>query len=258
MATQTHGSVMGVLVNGYDLSPFHNSISDSGSVEAVDETCFGPLGTPTTNKSYIAGQEDATVDLGGKYVIDHAVGAPNQDQVADVLEAAIRAATKPIVVTFPFGDGFGKNCSGYQADETSYDVQGAVSSILTVSSKFQSSTGTDALSVLHALAAEAAGTINGADLDAGAAYAAGSWKGIVAYLHVTDVTGATPSVIAKVQHSADGVTWTDLVTFAAITAKHKAARMQVLGNVNRHLRVQAVVAAGSTATFHLSAGRIPA
>lgn len=260
MATAQHGSVMGVLVNGYDLSPFHNSISESDNVDAVDETCFGPLGTPTIAKSYIVGLSDATLDLGGKYAIDHAAGAPNQDQVADVLEAALRSVNgKPIVTVLPWGDGFGNNCNGYLADETSYDVSGSVSAILTVASKFQSSKGTEPLSVLHPLAAEAAGAnVNGATLDAGAAYSALVWKGLNAYLHVTDVSGAGPSVTAKVQHSVDGTTWTDLATFAAVTAKHKALRLQFLGTVNRYLRTQFTVAAGTTATFHLSAGRIPA
>lgn len=258
MATQTHGSGMGVLVNGYDLSPFHNQLGENISVDTADETCFGPLGTPVTNKSYVVGLEDATLDLTGKFAKDHAVGAPNRDQVADVLEAAIRVAAKPIVTLFPFGDGFGKNCHGYLADMNSYDVQESVSAIVTVTSKFQSSHGSDLLAVLHPLAADVAGTNNGATLDAGVAYVAANWKGIIANLHVTDITGGAPSVACKVQHSADGTTWVDLVTFTAVTAKHKAQRLLVLGTVNRYLRAQSVVAAGSTATFHLSAGRIPA
>lgn len=259
MPLQTHGSVGGILVNGYDLSPFCNQLSENDTVEAVNETCFGPLGTPVTANAYIAGLEDATAQADGKYVIDHAAGAPNQDQIADVLEAAIRATAKPIVSFFPWGDGFGNNVGSYIADETSYDVSSSISSIITVSAKFQASGGASAGQVIHALASEAAGSnVPGTDLDAGVGYDATKWKGLNATLHVLDVSGAGPSLTAKVQHSVDGVTWADLVAFSAITAKHKAARVQFLGTVNRHVRAMWTVAAGTTATFHLSAGRIPA
>lgn len=54
------------------------------------------------------------------------------------------------------------------------------------------------------------GTVNVGLVDAAAA----TTGGFVACLHVLTLTGTgTPTIIAKVQHSADGVTWADLTSF---------------------------------------------
>lgn len=259
MTNPSHGSKAGLLVSGYDLSPFLNTLNDGVTVDTAESTTFGPLGSPVTAKSYIPGMEDATLDGSGNFVVDNAVGAPNKDQIADVLEAAIRAATKPICVRFPFGDGFGVNCTGMEADENSYAVDSPINAVVKVTTKLMASGGAEPLAVLHALAQEAAPGVPGATLDAGATYLPAKWKALVAYLHVTNVGGAGPSLTCKVQHSADNATWVDLATFAAVTQKHQAQRIIVAsGAINRYLRANWSIAAGTTATFHLAAGRVPA
>jgi hypothetical protein len=63
-----------------------------------------------------------------------------------------------------------------------------------------------------------------------------SSNGGVGFLHVTANTrnGATDF---KVQHSSDGVTYVDLVTFASVSANTTTAqRVAVSGTVNRYVR----------------------
>lgn len=79
----------------------------------------------------------------------------------------------------------------------------------------------------------------------------GSTNGLQAYLHVTAFTGT--SVTVKIQHSTDGSTWSDLVSFAAASAIG-TERVTTSGTVNRYLRV---VTSGtfSNATFCVNAVR---
>jgi hypothetical protein len=71
---------------------------------------------------------------------------------------------------------------------------------------------------------------------------ASSANGGVGYLQVTECTGVT-NVVAKVRHSADDITYADLITFAAVTPwtppatppAAAAQRSTVAGTVNRHL-----------------------
>ena len=60
-------------------------------------------------------------------------------------------------------------------------------------------------------------------------------NGGVAYLNVTGVTGTSPNIVVKVQHSTNNSTWVDLATFTAATAIG-AQRIPVSGTVNRYLR----------------------
>lgn len=79
----------------------------------------------------------------------------------------------------------------------------------------------------------------------------GTSNGLQAYIHVTAFTGT--SVTAKIQHSTDNSTWSDLVSFTAATAIG-AERVTVAGTVNRYLRV---VTSGtfSAASFAVNAVR---
>lgn len=254
-ATATHGSVANLLANGYDLSEFFNSIDAGGGTGQLEDTGFGPIGSPPVAKSYIPDMGDATLKCTGKYVIDTTGLSP--DKVADVIEAALGAESAGskanIPVTYlPLGDGFGLSTFEILSTITTWNVTSPVNAIVSCEADFQSSVGSRRGKVLQP-AQPATGTVNGATLDAGALYDATKWKGISANAHVLS---AGAGVTCKVQHSTDGVTWVDLVTFTVRSADHQAENQQVLGTVNRYLRAQVVAA--STATVHIAAGRIPA
>lgn len=255
-----HGSKAGLLYNGYDLSPFLMQVASGVQIDVPESTCFGPLGTPVTAKSYVAGLEEGTLDCNGIFDVDNATGQPNQDRIDDVLSAALRK--KQPLTYLPFGDGFGNDCGGQNGNETKYEISSPVADLVKVNMSFQSCSGVEPLSVLHVLQQEASPGGPGTDLDAGAGYSAALYKGAVAYLHVTQLSIGAGDTLGpvKVQHSSDGVTWVDLITFTNVVAptKHNAQRVAVLGTVNRHLRANWTLSAGATATFHLACGRIPA
>lgn len=73
---------------------------------------------------------------------------------------------------------------------------------------------------------------------------ASSANGGAGYLQVVAYTGFT-NVVFKIRHSADDVTYADLITFTTVTAI-SAQRATVAGTVNRHLAVDGnVTGAGS-------------
>lgn len=68
--------------------------------------------------------------------------------------------------------------------------------------------------------------------------AAGSSNGGIAHLHVTVVSGTTPTNDVIIEHSTNGSTgWTTLATFAQVTGSTATERVVVAGTVNRYLRV---------------------
>lgn len=95
-------------------------------------------------------------------------------------------------------------------------------------------------------------------VDSGASSAAGG----VGVLHVTAMTGLTGNVV-KIRHSADDVTYADLITFTNVTpwtppAAAPAAAAQsvtVAGTVNRHLAVDGNVTGSGTTTLMVAFAR---
>lgn len=86
----------------------------------------------------------------------------------------------------------------------------------------------------------------GADsVDNGASSAAGG----VGYQQVTALSGFT-GFVGKIRHSADDITYADLITFANVTAAPAKERLTVSGTVNRHLAFNGdVTVTGSITIF---------
>lgn len=112
--------------------------------------------------------------------------------------------------------------------------------------------------ILHALSAETGnGNTEGASSqDAGTSSANGG----AGYFQLPALTlGTATNLTAKVRHSADDVTYADLVTFAAVIAGPNAQRVSVAGTVNRHLASSwtfgGTPGGGTTATFAVGFAR---
>ncbi len=74
-------------------------------------------------------------------------------------------------------------------------------------------------------------------------------NGAVGYQQISDFTGFT-GFIGKLQHSADNITYADLITFANVTAANTSERATVTGTVNRYLCfVGDVTGSGSITPF---------
>lgn len=236
------GTTAKVYANGYDLSGYLKGADSSASREMYDSTTLGD-----SDREYVAGLRDASFSADGLFEADST--APKVD---DILHAAMGNATAVILTHLPYGDGLGNRGIGMDGDESSYEVSSPVDDLVSVALEVQSSVGREAIRVLHPIGAETA-TGNGTGLD----NSASSANGGSAYLQVTAASGTAPSLTAKVQHSADDITYADLITFDAATAIG-AQRKSVAGTVNRYTRARHEISGtGPSFTYHLGFNRRP-
>jgi len=231
MPTFAHGKNVNVFVNEYDFSAFFNDVSATSTVETSETSAFG-----SSAKTYIVGLQDGTVSLSGMFDGTAVTGT-------DVFfSAALSSATKLNVIVAPSGHSNGANAIVLEADDTSYEVSGAVADVVQTSAEFQSSDGVEHGKILSSGSAISA-TGNGTSVD----NAASSANGGVGFVSVPTNT-RNGNITVKVQQSADNSTFTDLITFTVVSSTTKTSqRVEVTGTVARYLRVNYTVA-GSTGT----------
>lgn len=236
-----HGKGLSVLVSEYDLSAYLNSVDTSLVAETAETTTFG-----SSAKSYIVGQRDATISLGGFF--DGSAGA-----VDEVLSAALGASSTPVISICPQGAAtIGARALVAKGHDTSYQVTGAVGDAVSISAEFQADgDGQGPAQPGVILADLIARTGTGASLtvvDNGA----GTSNGLVANLHVT---ACAVNTLFTIYHSADNVTFPVLVSFNALSAPGSQQVVVPDGTtVHRYLRLTWSGTAGSR-TFAVTAAR---
>lgn len=214
-----HGKSTRLLFNASDLSAYFRDASASRSVETAETTAFGQ-----DAKTYIVGLEDGTLSASGMF--DGAQGA-----VDDVLRTALGGDANDVISVFPEGLSVGKVALSAAVKRTSYEVSSPVGDVVATSLEVQADGGID-----RGIALAAAAAVTASGTSAAQDNGASSANGGVGYLHVTgnDRNGSTA---LKVQHSADNVTWVDLITFASVpTNTATSERVAVTGTVNRYVR----------------------
>jgi hypothetical protein len=228
MPTFAHGKNVNVFVNEYDFSTYFNDVSATTSVETAEVSAFG-----SNAKEYIVGLLDGTVSLSGMFD-----GTATGTDV--VFSAVLGSTTKQNVIVAPSGHSNGASAIVLEADDTSYEVSGAVADVVQTSAEFQSSDGVEHGKILSSGTAISS-TGNGTSVD----NALSSANGGVGFLSVPTNT-RNGNITVKVQQSADNSTFTDLITFTVVTSTQKTfQRVEVTGTVARYLRVNYTVA-GST------------
>ena len=230
MPTFAHGKNVNVFVNEYDFSTFFNDVSATSTVETSETSAFG-----SSAKTYIVGLTDGTVSLSGMFD-----GTATGTDV--VFSAVLGSTTKQNVIVAPSGHSNGASAIVLEADDTSYEVSGAVADVVQTSAEFQSSDGVEHGKILSSGSAISA-TGNGTSVD----NTTSSANGGVGFLSVPTNT-RNGNITVKVQQSADNSTFTDLITFTVVSSTTKTfQRVEVTGTVARYLRVNYTVA-GSTGT----------
>ena len=231
MPTFRHGKGVSVFIDAYDFSAYFKDLTNSNNVETAETTAFG-----SNAKTYIVGLKDGSVSLSGYFESTDSTGT---DQY---FSSILGSATKQKVIIAPEGHSNGARATVLQSDDTSYEVSGSIGDVVGASAEFQADSGVDHGVILSAGTAVSS-TSNGTAVDNSAATSNGG----VAYLSVPTNT-RNGNITIKVQQSADNSTFTDLVTFTAVTSTQKTSeRVEVAAgtSVARYLRVSYTVA-GST------------
>lgn len=232
-----HGKQGRLMVGKYDVSAYLHEVSYPATIETARVNTLGD-----DNAERIVGVGDGQVGASGYF--DGAPGA------IDAIIADLKSVETPApFIGMPQGltaiGNRGRLGQGFIVDhEISGGTSGAVETALTI----DPDGGVDFAVLLADLAARTGnGNTSGVD------NAASSANGGVAVLSVTAFSGFS-SVTVKVQHSTDNSTFTDLVSFTAVTAA-VAERKTFSGTVNRYLRVSTTVSGSGSLTFAVAAAR---
>jgi len=195
-----------VMADQYDISQFLKKMNPQRNRDYADCTTL-----PETSKSYTPVLRGGSFMLEGLYRSNAVAGASLQDIFASLPDTQI------IVTGYPDTRAVGKPAMLMYADAVKYNLDAVVADLVKVSIELTSQKWAVEHGVsLHDLTAET-GTGNGTSVDNGAA----TTNGGVAVLHCTAITGASPSVVVKIQSSSNGSTWSDLLSFTAATAATK-------------------------------------
>jgi hypothetical protein len=203
----------------------------TSSVETAETSTFG-----SSAKEYITGLEDGTISVSGMFE------GTEDEGTDDFFATALGSSSKVKVIVAPEGHANGNRAVMLQADDTSYEVSGAIADVVQASAEFQSSDGID-----HGVILSSGSAVSATGSGTGVDNAASSANGGVGFLSVPANT-RNGNVTVKIQASADNTTFTDLITFAVVSSATKTSeRVEVTGTVARYLRVNYTVA-GSTGT----------
>lgn len=223
-----HGKNTAVMYNGSNLSSYFNDASMSQDVETAETTAFGD-----SAKTYITGLKDGTMSMSGMF--DGAT-----DAIDAVLTSTLAASDADVATVVPAGLTAGNASFSAEVRETSYEISSPVSDVVAANLEVQATGGID-----RGLLLAGASTLSASATSGAINNVSSTSNGGVAYLHVTDNTRDGSSTF-KVQDSADGVTYADLITFTSVSASATGGeRVAVTGTVDQYVRAE-VVPGGSS------------
>ena len=229
-----HGKDTKVYVNSSNYSTYFNSADATRTADTAESTTFG-----NSAKTFIAGEKDGTVSLTGFF-----------DATADgVLQPLLGGADFDLVMGID-GLDTGDYATFSKGNITNYAVSSPVGDIVATSLDVQSDEGMWNGSVLTASAFTTTAAQGSAQDNASS-----TANGCGAFLIVTSVSGTSPTGDVKIQHSADNVTYVDLITFTQATAATSEVKFVDSGTtINRYIRVYNTIGGSSTPTINAIVG----
>jgi hypothetical protein len=227
-----HGKDTKVFMDSTDLSSYLSSADPSRTVDVGETTTFG-----SSNKTFVAGEKDASVSFSGFF-----------DATADnIIQGLVGTNDKVALIGFDGVDAT-DDCMFGKGVTTNYGISSPVGDVVAVTFDLQAS-GFFSGSVLENATVTATG--NGTARD----NASSTSNGGGAFIIATSVSGtSTPTLTAKITHSADNSTYADLVSFTALTSAGAEVKEVASGTtVNRYLKVVYTVS-GTNPSFNVIVG----
>ena len=214
------------------LAAILRTVSPSATVDMLDATTLND-----TAKTFVPGLEDMALSVDGLF--DNTTSAGSA--FANITAAISATSTVPTSVA-PSGFAVTNPVWLLPAKTITYEVTSAVADLVQFSMSLGAATA-PSLGVSLADLAVVSATGNGTSVD----NAAGTTNGGIAQLHVTAVSGTTPTLAVIVQHSTNNSTWTTLGTFTTATAA-TSETITFSGTVNRYVRAS-YTAGGTSPQF---------
>lgn len=246
---EIHGSETRIYANGLDISSLFREAEWGRSRELVDTTAFSDTADSMIPSPVSAGDLNAA----GMWELDPDTGV---QVVKDMLDAsADNLDGDSVIVCMSRDTTIGDDGFLLIGSATNHRVKQPLKDVVQTTFEAKANRSLD-VKALHPLAARtAAHTTTGLDNGAPSTF------GGVGALTVTALTGTTPVLAAKLQHSSDSTdgidgAWVDLVSFDTINAAAVAAGYAstgvVTGTVNDWVRLVMTVSSGSLTSTTLA------
>lgn len=209
-----------VIYGNTALAAYLRTVTPSTNVDMLDVTTL-----IDTSKQMAPGLVEHTLSLDGLF--DNTTGAGT---VWNAITTPINAGSTVPTSVAPAGFATGNQVWMLPARTVSYEVSSNVSDVVPFQMSLGAGQATNIGVSLGDLTARTA-TANGTSVDNTQATS----NGAIAHLHVTDVSGTTPSLAVTVEHSTNGSSWTTLGSFTAASTS-SSELISVTGTVNRYVR----------------------
>jgi hypothetical protein len=237
MPTFRHGKNTVVLSDEYSLSDYLNSVSHSNAVETPETTVFG-----LADRTYIVGHTDGSISFEGLFEGD-------TDAIDELLDAALGSDTERVITIGNEGGALGRRAVLLASKSQAYEISSPLTDVVSITGSAVANGGLDYGVFLASQAITTTLTGNAVD------NAASSSNGGVGHLHIT-ANANDGATVAKIQSSADNVSWADLVTFTTVTASTTASeRIAITGSVPRYLRALVTPAGSGSLTVNIAFSR---
>lgn len=222
-----HGRFADIVAGSTRVSTIFRSANFSVDVDTAETSTF-----LQSYKTHIAGQGGGTLELEGLY-----------DTVLSSVPRATFFVENQVVTIGPAGLAVGDLARLILTDTVNYTESSSVGDAVLANWSLQSDGEVGFGSVLRGAGdAAVTATGNGTTVDYGAAVTAAVWA---LHVHVTAASGTTPTLVVKIQDSADGSDWADVagVTTGTLTT---ATSVRVTGTNTIRRFVRAVHTVGGT------------
>lgn len=229
-----------VLADGLDLSGTLKSLESMGETEMHDSTALGTTGF----RSFVPGLTERGVQGEGMWAYDGTTDAFSLDKAFH--DEHVAGANRLISVGFQ-GSAIGATAKLYNTKQVKYSIKETIGQI--IMANFETKVTADVANSLLGYAKDGVwlmnqavtGTVNGTTFDDGA----GATTGWLAHCHVT--ADNFSNMVVKVQHSTDGSSWADLISFTAFSTIGAQQASNTVTSVNRFIRAIVSTFTGTSA-----------
>lgn len=235
-----HGKGTKVLMDGWDMSRWLNSIETPVTVDTAETTVFNSSGT----KTYITGNADATIIAEGFW----AASSSDAAGVEADLVSALSSSALNVWTYWPEGTSTGRAGSGVTSIETGYTVTSPVDGTIDISIEGQVSNGRDRLLSHTELSAKSTTGNAVGSIDNSVA----STNGGIGYLQRTDSSTRHASIF--IADSANNSTFDPFISFTTGTTGRIGERIAASGTVKQYTVASWVLSTGSTAAVTFQVG----
>ena len=172
---------------------------------------------------------------------------------------ALELANPQVLMYAPVGNAIGDDIVALSGVRTTYNRLPARGEFHKAQATYKAGDGPEEMGKSRISAHHVARTNAGPTDTASDQWPAATTVGGAAYLGVSALTlGGYTNLTVKIQHSTDDISFTDLVTFAAVTSAPTAERVAIAGTINKYTLTRhefTGAGSGQTATFATGIGR---